>query len=112
MIQYVFDKINTQYPNKVVVGIREGIVDDKILLWEVDHNNIAVKDNAYVGSDAIVQVTSTRNTMQELLNLYNYCVNNLHPDNVNVSSCTVTERLITTYKDGNYRIDIRVALTK
>jgi hypothetical protein len=111
-LQYIYDKLNAQYPNQVTTGMAEGKVDDKILLWQIESINTQVKDNQYVGQSGVVQITKNANSLQTLLSLYEWCIKNIFPDKVNMSSCVVTEHLLTQYKDGNHRIDIRVSLSK
>lgn len=110
--QYVFDKLNTLYPGKVTNGLVEGDVDDRILLFEIGHENKQSKENTRIGENAIIQITFHANTQQECIDLYDACVTNLIPDKVNVQNCSVTERLFTPFINDTYRIDIRVNIGK
>ena len=111
-MQFVYEKLNTSYPGNVIAGMKEGPIDDKILLWEIDFSNKETKENHRVGDEAIIQVTKHANTIQTLYDLYDECVSVLVPDLTNVSSCFVTERLLTSFDNGLYRIDIRVKISK
>lgn len=110
-MQFVYEKLNTSYPGKVTAGLKEGKIDDSILLWEIDFGNKETKENQRVGQDVVIQITHHANTIAALYSLYDTCVSVLVPDVDNVSSCFVTERLITSFDNGLQKIDIRVKIS-
>jgi hypothetical protein len=112
LLQYIYDKLKVQYPDKVVVGLREASIDDRILLYEVNLNNKETKENQRVGDVGVCQITRHGHVLADLYLLYDWCVTNLIPDKVNIQSCVVTERVVTSFNNGLYRMDIRVNISK
>lgn len=112
LVKYVFDIIDNQYPNKCIVGASEREIDDSILIYEIDFSNVKTKENLRVGDTAVIQITRHQNTLAELIDLYDWCVENLIPDKVNVQSCVIEGRGITTFPNGLYRMDIRLMISK
>jgi hypothetical protein len=112
LVKYIFDKLNTQYPNKCIVGAAERDIDDSILIYEVQGTNKKTKENQRVGDVGVMQITRHANTQMALMELYDWCVINLIPDKINVQSCVVDSRLFSTFENGSYRIDIRVNISK
>lgn len=112
LVQYIFELLDNQYPNKCIVGAAEREIDDSILIYEIDFSNTKTKENIRVGDMAVIQITRHQNSLAELISLYDWCVANLIPDKVDVQSCVVEGRALTTFKNGLYRMDIRVMLSK
>lgn len=111
-VQYVYQKLNTVYPGKVVTGLKEGPIDDTIMIYEIGHNNTESKENARVGSTGRIQVTRHVAKMVDGIALYDNCITYLTADMTNVSMSQVTERVFTTFENGSYRIDVRIEMSR
>ena len=112
LVTYIYQVLNNQYPNKCVVGAVEREIDDSIIIFEIDFNNVKSKENVRVGDTAVIQITKHGNTLAALYDLYDYCVDNLTPDQIECQSCVVDGRNISTFDNGLYRMDTRVMISK